>query len=84
MNPSSSFVLQWTTEMSEWQLCHVSGDLAHANSVAVSQETKEDSFKKTWCHSFVSERNKVFGVAVCLYVHSKSNICSSHLINTNY
>lgn len=32
--------------MSECRLCHVPADLLHANSVAVAQETAEDSFKK--------------------------------------
>lgn len=30
----------------ECRLCHVAADLLHANSVAVAQETAEDSFKK--------------------------------------
>lgn len=37
----------------EWKRSGVSGDLARANTVAVAQETKEDSLKKklkkTWC-----------------------------------
>lgn len=32
--------------MWECRLCHVPADLLHANSVAVAQETAEDSFKK--------------------------------------
>lgn len=32
--------------MLDWRLCHVSADLAHANSVVVAQETEEDSFEK--------------------------------------